>query len=290
LLYNMAMKTVYSSSTHFETHITVTADDINDQGSTALDILADNNPLSKQKLKRVMSNGAVWLENDTGINRLRRAKKPVHEGETLHLYYDEVIQQTHPEAAELFADEGDYSIWNKPYGMYSQGTKWGDHCTIYRWAESQLQRPSFLLHRLDRAASGLIIVAHSKKTAAAFARLFEKRKIKKLYRIEVSGNYQELREMIQTLPYTISSPIDDKPAVSKIIAIEESEKKHRIIIHIEIETGRKHQIRKHMAALGYPVIGDRLYGSTQLEENLQLQSRYLKFDCPITGATREYPL
>jgi tRNA pseudouridine32 synthase/23S rRNA pseudouridine746 synthase len=78
--------------------------------------------------------------------------------------------------------------------------------------------------------------------------------------------------------------------VSKIIALEESEKKDRTIVHIEIETGRKHQIRKHMAALGYPVIGDRLYGSTQLEENLQLQSRYLKFDCPITGETREYSL
>ena len=290
LFYNMVMESDISSPSHFESHTRVTADAINDQGSTALDILASNNPLSKQKLKRVMSNGAVWLESDRGINRLRRAKKPVHEGETLHLYYDEMIQETHPEPAELIADEGDYSIWNKPYGMYSQGTKWGDHCTIYRWAESQLQRPSFLVHRLDRAASGLIIVAHSKKTAAAFARLFEKRKIKKLYRIEVTGNYEELREIIQTLPYPISSPIDDKPAVSKIISIEESENKDRIIIHLEIETGRKHQIRKHMAALGYPVIGDRLYGSTQLEENLQLQSLYLKFTCPITGSIREYSL
>jgi len=237
-----------------------------------------------------MSNGAVWLENERGINRLRRAKKPVHEGEIIHIYYDEAIQEIHPKPAVLIADEDDYSIWNKPYGMYSQGTKWGDHCTIYRWAESQLQRPSFLVHRLDRAASGLIIIAHSKRTAAAFARLFEERKIKKLYRIEVSGSYQELHDKVQTLPYLISGPIDDKPAVSKIIAIEESENNDRTIIHIELETGRKHQIRKHMAGLGHPVIGDRLYGSTQLEENLQLQSRYLKFDCPITGSTREYSL
>jgi tRNA pseudouridine32 synthase/23S rRNA pseudouridine746 synthase len=300
LFYNVMMKTDISSPSHFVSHIRVTADDMNNldstapasnvQAPTALDILASKNPLSKQKLKSVMSNGAVWLENDRGIDRLRRAKKSVHEGEILHLYYDEAIQETHPQPADLIADEGDYSIWNKPYGMYSQGTKWGDHCTIYRWAESQLQRPSFLVHRLDRAANGLIIIAHGKKTAAAFARLFEKRKIKKLYRIEVTGNYEELRKMIQTLPYTISSPIDEKPAVSRIIAIEESEKKDRIIVHIEIETGRKHQVRKHMAALGYPVIGDRLYGSKQLEENLQLQSRYLKFTCPISGSIREYSL
>ena len=289
LTYNVVMETDKSSPSHFESHISVTAEDTRIPELTALDILASHTRLSKQRLKRVMGNGAVWLENDRGINRLRRAKKPVHEGETLHIYYDEAIQDTPPEPAELAADEGDYSIWNKPYGMYSQGTKWGDHCTIYRWAESQLQRPSFLVHRLDRAASGLIIIAHSKKTAAAFARLFEERKIKKLYRIEVSGSYQELHEKVQTLPYIISSPIDDRPAVSKIIAIEESEN-NRTIVHLEIETGRKHQIRKHMAGLGHPVIGDRLYGSTQLEENLQLQSRYLKFDCPITGEAREYSL
>lgn len=290
LLYNVVMETDFSSPSHFDAHIRVSEKDIANPDYTALDILASKTPISKQRLKRAMSNGAVWLENDKGINRLRRAKKLVHEGEILHLYYDEAIQKTHPEPAELVADEGDYSVWNKPYGMYSQGTKWGDHCTIYRWAESQLQRPSFLVHRLDRAASGLIIIAHSKKTAAAFARLFEKRKIKKQYRIVVSGNYQELREMIQTLPHIISDPIDDKPALSKIIAIEESKKKDRVIIHIEIETGRKHQIRKHMAGLDYPVIGDRLYGSTQLEEDLQLQSRYLKFDCPTTGTAREYSL
>ena len=284
------METDYSSPSHFESHIRVTLEDITTRDPTALDILASSTPLSKQKLKHVMSNGAVWLENDKGINRLRRAKKPVHQGEILHLYYDESIQDTRPEPAELTADEGDYSIWNKPYGMYSQGTRWGDHCTIYRWAESQLQRTSFLVHRLDRAASGLIIIAHSKKTAAAFARLFEKRRIKKLYRVEVSGSYEELRKIIPTLPYIISSPIDDKPAVSKIIAIEESEKKDRTIVHIEIETGRKHQIRKHMAGLGHPVIGDRLYGSKQLEEDLKLQSRYLKFNCPKTGTVRQYSL
>ena len=284
------MKADTSSPAHFESHIRVTADLIRDQGSTALDILAGTNPLSKQKLKSVMGNGAVWLEDDRGINRLRRAKKPVHEGDTLHLYYDETIQQTRPEPAELIADEDEYSIWNKPYGMYSQGTRWGDHCTIYRWAESQLQRPSFLVHRLDRAARGLIIIAHSKKTARAFARLFEQRRIKKLYRVEVSGSYQEIHQAVQTLPHVIAEPVDDKPAVSKIIAIEESDNEDRTIIHIEIETGRKHQIRKHMAALGYPVIGDRLYGSKQLEENLQLQSHYLQFTCPITAADREYSL
>ena len=197
---------------HFEIHIKVNRPD-----QTALVLLAENTPLSKQKLKSAMTKGSLWLESSIGIHRLRRAKKILNPGDILHLYYDQAIQHSIPAAAELIADEGEYSVWNKPYGMYSQGSKWGDHCTIYRWAEEHLkpQRPAFLVHRLDRAASGLIILAHSKKMAATFSALFKNRQIQKQYKATVEGNPGQL-----TLPYTISNNIDEKPAISKIIAIE----------------------------------------------------------------------
>ena len=271
-----------SDTSHFELHITAKSSE-----QTALELLAEHAPLSKQKLKSVMSKGAVWLESSIGIHRLRRAKKIIKKNDVIHLYYDEAIQHTKPDEAVLIADEKDYSIWNKPYGMYSQGTKWGDHCTIYRWAEEHLkpQRPAFLIHRLDRAANGLIILAHTKKMAAVFADLFKNRQIVKRYKAVVEG----VPEF--ALPYSISSDIDNKPALSKILALEPVEKDNsRTVVTIEIETGRKHQIRKHLAGSGYPVIGDRLYGSVQSDENLQLQSNYLKFNCPINNIEREYSL
>lgn len=265
---------------HFELHIKVS-----EPGQTALALLADKAPLSKQKIKSAMSNGAAWLESSTGIHRLRRAKKLLQKNDTLHFYYDEAIQQTEPATAELIADEGEYSIWNKPYGMYSQGTKWGDHCTVYRWAEKQLtpQRPAFPVHRLDRAASGLIILAHSKKMAKKFSELFKDHKIQKQYQATVEGEMDSI-----DLPYTISSNIDNKTAVSRIIALQKH--KGNTIITIEIETGRKHQIRKHLSGTGHAIVGDRLYGSGQSEENLKLQAVYLKFICPLSGEVREYSL
>lgn len=264
----------------FELHLVV-----NTSGQTALDLLAEKTPLSKQKIKSAMTNGSLWLESSNGIHRLRRAKKLVHENDTLHFYYDKAIQETVPAPAELIADEGEYSIWNKPYGMYSQGTKWGDHCTIYRSAEQQLepQRPAFLVHRLDRAASGLIILAHSKKMAQVFSELFKNREIQKQYRATVEG---ELK--LDSMPYTISSNIEDKPAVSKIIALQQQDS--NTIVTIEIETGRKHQIRRHLSETGYPIVGDRLYGSGQSEDDLKLQAVYLKFRCPVTNEIREYSL
>jgi 23S rRNA-/tRNA-specific pseudouridylate synthase len=276
------MTQAISDISHFESHITASS-----SVQTALDILAEQVPLSKQKLKSAMSKGAVWLESSTGIHRLRRAKKTLKKDDVIHLYYDEAIQQAVPATAILIADEKDYSIWNKPYGMYSQGTRWGDHCTIYRWAEEHLkpQRPAFLVHRLDRAANGLIILAHTKKMATAFSNLFKNRRILKRYKAIVEG----IPEF--TLPYVIDNDIENKPALSKILNLEvDKRNKNRTVVTIEIETGRKHQIRKHLAGLGYPVVGDRLYGSTQSDENLQLQSNYLKFNCPITDREREYCL
>jgi len=270
----------HSDTIHFESHITVST-----ANKMAIEHLADNTSLSKQKLKKAMSNGSVWLESSIGINRLRRAKKILNSDEKLHLYYDEAIQNSKPEAAELIADEGEYSIWNKPYGMYSQGSKWGDHCTIYRWADEHLkpQRPAFPVHRLDRAASGLIILAHTKKMATVFSEMFKNRNIQKQYKATVEGLLNDL-----TLPYTISGEIDDKPAISKIMALEQHN--NETTVTIEIETGRKHQIRKHLSELGYPIVGDRLYGSGQSDKNLQLQANYLRFDCPVTNKIREYSL
>ena len=269
-----------SDTSHAELHITAKT-----SSQTAVELLAENTPISKQKLKSAMTKGAVWIESSTGIHRLRRAKKVIAINNVIHLYYDEDIQQAEPDKAILIADENDYSIWNKPYGMYSQGTKWGDHCTIYRWAEKHLkpQRPAFLVHRLDRAASGLIIIAHTKKMAAAFSALFENRKIQKQYKATVEGVPVQL-----TLPFIISNDIDNKPAITKIIAVEQYTNK--ALVTIEIETGRKHQIRRHLAEIGYPIVGDRLYGSGQSNENLQLQSNYLKFNCPLTNIVREYSL
>jgi len=207
---------------HFEKHIKIDSADI-----TALEHLAANTPLSKQQIKLAMKNGCVWLESAHGIVRLRRVKKLLQPGEQLHLYYDETIQHTRPLTATLIADEGLYSIWNKPYGMYSQGTKWGDHCSLYRWAEQNLtpERPAFPVHRLDRAANGLMILAHSKKMAATFSELFKTRKIQKQYKACVEGRLDNL-----TLPFNITQDIDGKAARSKILFIEPQENSSEVII------------------------------------------------------------
>lgn len=271
---------------------------VESEGKTAVELLAEASNLSKQKIKQAMQKGCVWLEKSGEpenqkqyIQRLRRAKKVLLIGETLHFYYDEKVLSTEPVEAILISDKGDYSIWNKPSGMLSQGSKWGDHCTINRWAEKHLkpERPAFIVHRLDRSASGLIIIAHKKQVASAFATLFKERKIEKHYQVSVEGDFSTLLENTNTVK-TVNSEIDNKSAISYFRFIAYDKSTHESVLNVKIETGRKHQIRKHLSGLGFPVVGDRLYGSGENKTDLKLKAVLLRFVCPVSGENRLFEL
>jgi len=266
----------------FEKHLQIDRSD-----KTAVDHLVDMSGLSKQKVKQAMQKGASWLTQSDSTRRIRRASKVINVGDTLHLYYDEDVLSENPQTPRLIADQGAYSIWYKPYGMRCQGSKWGDHCTINRWVEQHHtpQRPAFIVHRLDRAATGLMIIAHTKKMAKEFSRIFREREIKKRYRATVHGCFPDIGEST-----TLDAPVDNKPAISHVSFISYDINKDYSFVQIDIETGRKHQIRRHLSDAGYPIVGDRLYGSGEDTEDLQLMSFEMEFECPIEDKIRHYIL
>jgi tRNA pseudouridine32 synthase/23S rRNA pseudouridine746 synthase len=266
-----------------ESHITVES-----AGPVAADLLHQATDLPKQRIKHAMTQGAVWLTRGRHTQRLRRAKRALQPGDELHLYYDDQILAEEPAAPTLIADVGEYSVWDKPYGLRSQGSKWGDHCTVVRWAERHLrpERPAFTVHRLDRAASGLILVAHSKAMAAKLGAIFRSRKVEKRYMALLDGDFSA-----HPNPLRVDQPLDGKRAVSEVSLQEVSADKQQSVVEVRIETGRKHQIRRHLAELGHPVVGDRLYGSADADTmDLQLTAYLLAFRCPVAGEKVEYSL
>lgn len=217
--------------------------------------------------------------------RLRRVKKQLEVDDEVHLYYDEKIQNQTTQPAKLIADENAYSVWYKPYGMRSQGSKWGDHTTIQRWSELHLkpQRPVFTVHRLDRAATGLILLAHQKRTATALSEMFESKNIKKQYHAIVHGRFPNT-------PQTFTTPIDGRQAHTVAHLLQYDPQTDCTRIEVAITTGRKHQIRRHLSQAGYPIVGDRLYGSVDTDQNLQLTASHLAFVCPVSQTPQAYTL
>lgn len=263
----------------FEKHINIESAD-----KSLVDVLYDTTALSKQAIKQAMNKGAVWLSRKESTQRVRRVGKVLQHGDCVHIYYDQSVLEKKVEDAILISDENDYSIWFKPYGMLSQGSKWGDHCTINRWVEKNLQpqRSAFIVHRLDRAASGLMIIAHKKNTAAYLADLFQRRQVEKKYQAIVHGKIADVLD--------INIPIDDKPAISHIRPVKYDERLNQSHVEVAIETGRKHQIRRHLSESGFPIVGDRLYGDEGDLKDLCLTSCYISFISPLDEEKKVYVL
>lgn len=259
---------------------------IETDGISALEALAARSGLPKQRIKDALNKGAVWLKVRGREQRLRRATKILPRGTRLSLYYDSEVLQREAPPPTLIADEKSYSVWHKPPGMLAQGTHFGDHCALLRWCEQVFtpRRDCLLVHRLDREAEGLMLIAHSKAAAAAFSKLWQENAVRKQYRVVVEGLVGEIGHHSK-----IETALDEKPSATQFTVVELDRERNRSTLSVDLITGRKHQIRRHLASIGFPVVGDYRYGRGGGEkESLALRAVNLQFRCPLSQRERNY--
>lgn len=250
----------------------------------ACDFLAAQTGLSKARIKDAMNKGACWLARKSQSRlRLRTATFLLKKGDVLELHYDPKVLSAQPPPASCITDYRHYSLWFKPANLLTQGTDYGDHGSLLRQVEIFFtpRREAYPVHRLDREASGLILVAHSRQAAGKLSRLFQEHQIKKRYRVEVLGLPEKNNDII-------NAPLDGKEAVTRYRVISRHPDTNTSSLLIEIETGRLHQIRRHLAAAGHPVMGDPRYGNGNKDgKPLRLNACELEWQCPFTGATHK---
>lgn len=258
-----------------------------EDSKAAAELLAALTELPKARIKDAMAKGAVHRKQGRRPeHRLRRATAPLKPGDRIALHYDPDILSRTPPPLDVVADHGRYSVWDKPAGLLTQGTRFGDHCSLLRLAERHFSppRPAFPVHRLDREASGLILVAHDGKAAAALSALFRDGRVEKEYRAEVRGRMEPAGQWRK-----IGAPIDGKPSLTEARAVEYLPGVDVSRVEVRLHTGRRHQIRRHLEEIGFPVMGDPRYGrGNRNREGLRLTAAGLAFTCPLTGEKREY--
>lgn len=254
---------------------------------TACDFLSAGSGLSKAKVKDAMNKGAVWIKKKKGgLRRLRRATALLGKGDYAEFYYDEKLLSLKPPEARCLSDQKHYSVWHKPSGLMAQGTMYGDHCSLMRYAELFFhnEREVFLVHRLDREASGIMLIAHTKDAAARLSQLFQKKQIVKKYRVEVLGNLAEKQKH-----GVIELPLDGKPAITEFEVESYNPERNASTLNAIIRTGRLHQIRRHFDMIGFPVMGDPKYGKGNKNiEGMRLTAVSLRFRCPFQKREVEF--
>lgn len=272
-------------------------------GLSAVSLLADASGLSRARVKDAMTKGAVWRRAAAGRpRRLRRATARLKAGDELSIYYNPGVLAQAPGQARLVEDCGAFSVWDKPPGMLCQGSKWGDHCTLARFAEQSLPpRKSFVVHRLDRMASGLVVLAHNKGAARGLSAQFASREVCKRYRCLVQG-------MVHLDgAWLLDTPLEGKEARTWVeqatpLAVDDTGQPRSELV-LRIETGRKHQIRQHLALAGMPILGDEIYGTGREEVagsvgqgqaggklTLQLRAIELSLNDPVSGLVKSWKL
>jgi tRNA pseudouridine32 synthase/23S rRNA pseudouridine746 synthase len=227
------------------------------ESGRALELLATASGLAKMRLKDAMLKGAVWLRPGHGKGRrLRRATAEVKAGDTLRLCYDEKILSAPVPVPVCLEDRDSFSLWFKPAGLLSQGTDYGDFCSLLRQVELhfKLKRKVFPVHRLDREVSGLVLVAHDPKSAARLGRHFADRIVAKSYLAGIRGKLAKGETLL------LDSDLDGKPALTRCQGLEYHPAPNESLILVKPETGRLHQIRRHLAGHGISIIGDSRYG------------------------------
>jgi tRNA pseudouridine32 synthase/23S rRNA pseudouridine746 synthase len=247
----------------------------------ARDVLAAHTGLPKVRIKKAMQQGAAWLKRSGGKKRrVRRATAHVKPGDVLFLYYNETIIQKQPPTAYCIKDFNGYSIWYKPAGLMSQGSVFGDHLCLARQVETYFDpaRKAYIVHRIDREASGLLIVAHNRSAAAAFSELLRSGRIEKYYHVRVRGDLSHYAGKSGI----IDLPIDNRSACSRFDFLGYDRRSGQSVARVRTETGRRHQIRRHFNLIGHPVMGDPVYGKgNKNASGLMLIAYALKFTCPL---------
>ncbi len=248
---------------------------------------------SRSAVQRLIGDGLLLVENVRVAPSYR-----VRNGERVEARLpEERLVPEEIEVAVVFEDE-DVLVVDKPAGLVVHPGAGNPSGTLVNALLARgiaggedAERPG-VVHRLDRDTSGLMVLAKGEPAYSRLVALMAGRRVTRVYRAVVVG---------EGLPATgtIDAPVGrdpdnptlmaagvGKPAVTHFEVLAEAA--GQAMLRVRLETGRTHQIRVHLSAIGHPVYADPLYGEAIPGRRLWLHAERLAFEHPVGGAALEF--
>jgi 23S rRNA pseudouridine1911/1915/1917 synthase len=247
---------------------------------------------SRSGLKSILSKGQVCVNGkpQTKFNH------PLQAGDSVTINTGKVSYELkHPKVKIVFEDD-DLIVIEKAEGLLSVAAENGkNEPTAFHILATYLKRKDprnrlFVVHRIDRETSGLIMFAKSKEIQLALQDNWHENVTERVYTAVVEGipNKDEdtivsyLHESKAFKIHSSRTNTDGQEAVTHYRIMRKSDK--YAMLRVELETGRKNQIRVHMQEIGHPIIGDKKYGAAPSPiGRVGLHARVLAFVHPATG-------
>ncbi|MEZ4953358.1 MAG: RNA pseudouridine synthase [Saprospiraceae bacterium] len=210
------------------------------------------------------------------------------------------MEQTTDKQQPTNASIGDWVIYknnqliafNKPPGIPVQSDKTGDK-SLLQLAEIYCKSTLYLIHRIDRPASGIVVFAKTKSAVGAMSQQFQEKTVNKTYLAVVKDKPAEESATLQhhlvknqktnKSEATAEATPDSKVAEMDYQLVGSSDNYHLLKLHIH--TGRHHQIRAQLAAIGSPIKGDVKYGfrRSNKDRSIHLHAWKLTFNHPVSN-------
>jgi 23S rRNA pseudouridine1911/1915/1917 synthase len=243
--------------------------------------------LSRRRARTLIEGGAVWLDDQ----RLRVLSRRLRAGQEVVCHADTppAVEPLAPE--RLLHEDQAMVVIDKPPGVPSHPTRARVRGTALDSTEEYLRRragakvPLWPLHRLDAGTSGILLFAKTREAARGISQNFARRRVRKGYVAVVEGRLDppegEIRLPLAERSLETRPDPGGKEAITRYRVVRSSAE--RSLVEVEPLTGRMHQIRVHLAAVGHPVVGDARYGHAAPGSRLALHAAELELPHPSSG-------
>ncbi len=228
--------------------------------------------LSRGFAARLIEDGDVLVN---GVPQLKPGYK-IRPADRIKIVFDEAKTVTFPEIdLPVIYEDDDCVVINKPVGLltHSKGS-FNPEATVSTWLRGRMLAPkgerAGIVHRLDRATSGVMICAKTPQALHKLQKQFSERKTKKTYMAVVDGTPKAPQALIDMpiernpkQPQTFRVGSNGKPAQTEYKVLKTDGRLS--LLELKPATGRTHQLRVHLKYLGHPIVGDTLYGGRPAE-------------------------